>query len=89
MTDKEFIESMATMDSMLDHDPEVCGICYKNKLLADIAREMIAAQRYNIHEFCEEEQRRWRESKFYKLWQEEVAAGRDPHKAFKDRGWEP
>ena len=26
---------------------------------------------------------------FFKLWQEEQKAGRDPHPAFKDRGWEP
>jgi len=31
----------------------------------------------------------WENSKFFKLWQEEQKAGRDPHQAFKDRGWEP
>ena len=29
---------------------------------------------------------RWEQGKFFKLWQEEVQAGRDPHQAFKDRG---
>jgi hypothetical protein len=28
-------------------------------------------------------------SKFFKLWEKEKKAGRDPRKAFKDRGWEP
>jgi len=32
---------------------------------------------------------RWEKSKFFKLWQMEKKAGRDPHKAFKVRGWEP
>jgi hypothetical protein len=27
------------------------------------------------------------QSKFFKLWQEEKQAGRDPHKAFEERGW--
>jgi hypothetical protein len=31
----------------------------------------------------------WEDSKFFKLWQKEQEAGRDPHKALKDRGWEP
>jgi hypothetical protein len=26
---------------------------------------------------------------FFKLWQEEEAAGRDPKQAFAERGWEP
>jgi hypothetical protein len=29
------------------------------------------------------------ETKFFKLWQEVKKAGRDPHQAFRDRGWEP
>jgi hypothetical protein len=28
----------------------------------------------------------WKQSKFFQLWQEEAAAGRDPKKAFEARG---
>lgn len=35
-----------------------------------------------------EADRRWRESKFHRLWAEKVATGRDPRAAFAARGWE-
>ena len=44
-----------------------------------VAREMRAV----------ETRRRWQDSKFFKLWERERKAGRDPRKAFEDRGWEP
>lgn len=42
-----------------------------------------------VSKWAEESQRRWRGSKFFKLWQAERAAGCDPHKAFEEWGWEP
>lgn len=39
--------------------------------------------------WAEEAARRWRETKFYKLWVAEHEAGRDPHIAFRERGWTP
>lgn len=30
----------------------------------------------------------WREGKFFKLWEAERAAGRNPQEEFKKRGWE-
>jgi hypothetical protein len=52
---------------------------------------MIEAGEYEdvVSKWAQESRRRWEQSKFCKLWQEEVKAGRDPHQAFKDRGWEP
>jgi len=41
-----------------------------------------------VSKWAAENKRRWESSKFFKLWQEQNA-GRDPHQAFKDRGWEP
>jgi hypothetical protein len=58
---------------------------------AQVARDMIEAGEYEdvVSKWEAEARRRWEESKFFKLWQEEKKAGRDPHQAFKDRGWEP
>jgi hypothetical protein len=42
-----------------------------------------------VSKWAAEHKRRWEKSKFFKLWQEEQKAGRDPHQAFQERGWEP
>jgi hypothetical protein len=39
-----------------------------------------------VSKWAEEARRRWEDSKFFKLWQDEQKAGRDPRKAFQDRG---
>ena len=50
---------------------------------------MIDAGEYEdvVSKWAAEARRRWENSKFFKLWQEEKKAGRDPHKAFEERGW--
>lgn len=91
MPEWEFLQSMATADELIDHDVEVCGMCYHRHVMAEVARELIAAGQFAdaTQLWAEEERRRWEESKFFKLWQAETAAGRDPHQAFAERGWEP
>jgi hypothetical protein len=91
ISDQEFLERMAQSDSAVDHDGETCGMCYQIILGAQLAREMIAAGEYEdvVSKWAEESRRRWEDSKFFKLWQSEKKAGRDPHKAFEERGWEP
>ena len=91
ISDQDFLERMARSDEMVDHDGETCGMCCKMILGAQIAREMIEAGEYEdiVSKWAEESERRWHETKFFKLWQEEADAGRDPHKAFEERGWEP
>ena len=91
MSDQEFLERMARSDDMVVLDPETDGMTYNIVLGAQVAREMIAAGEYEdvVHKWAEESQRRWREGKFFKLWQAKQQAGRDPNQAFKDRGWEP
>lgn len=66
-------------------------MCHNVILGAEVAREMIEAGEYEdvVSKWAAETGRRWQNSKFFKLWQKEQEAGRDPHKAFKDRGWEP
>ena len=90
VSDQDFLERMARSDDLVDHDGETCGMCHNMILGAQVAREMIEAGEYEdvVNKWAAETQRRWQNSKFFKLWQEERKAGRDPHPAFKERGWE-
>jgi hypothetical protein len=91
ISDQDFLERMARSDDLVDHDGETCGMCHNMILGAQVARDMIEAGEYEdvVNKWAAETKRRWEDSKFFKLWQKEKKAGRDPHKAFKDRGWEP
>jgi hypothetical protein len=82
---------MARSDELLVHDGKTCGLCYYRILEADVARDMIAAEDDEdlVSKWAQETERRSEKSKFYKLWKKELKAGRDPRKAFKNRGWEP
>jgi hypothetical protein len=89
--DQDFLEMMARSDRGVDHDGETCGLCHNIILGAQLAREMLEAGEYEdvVSKWAVESRRRWENSKFVKLWQAEEKAGRDPHKAFEERGWEP
>lgn len=90
-TPEEFLRGVATLEESITCDTEKCGGCYKLKIGSEVAREMIEKGEFDegaIGRWADEEQRRWRESKFFKLWHEESAAGRKPEDAFKERGWE-
>ena len=91
ISDQDFLERMARSDELVDHDGETCGQCHNMILGAEVAREMIEAGEYEdvVSKWAAETKRRWENSKFFKLWQKEKKAGRDPHKAFEERGWEP
>ena len=91
ISDQDFLERMALSDELVDHDGTTCGQCHYAILGADVAREMIEAGEYEdvVSKWAAETKRRWEKSKFFKLWEREKKAGRDPRKAFKDRGWEP
>jgi hypothetical protein len=91
ISDQDFLERMARSADLVDHDGEACGLCHNMILGAQVAREMLAAGEYEdvVGKWAAEARRRWEKSKFFKLWEEEKKAGRDPHQAFKDRGWEP
>ena len=91
ISDQDFLERMARSDRLADHDGTTCGMCHNIILGAQVAREMIEAGEYEdvVSKWAAENWRRWEKSKFFKLWQQEQKAGRDPHKAFKKRGWEP
>src|SRR5450755_570512 len=91
ISDQDFLERMARSDDLVDHDGETCGQCHNMILGAEVAREIIEAGEYEdvVSKWAAEAKRRWENSKFFKLWEEEKKAGRDPHSAFEDRGWEP
>ena len=91
LSDQDFLERMARSDALVDHDGTTCGQCHNMILGAQVAREMIEAGEYEdvVSKWAAKHKRRWEASKFVKLWKKETKAGRDPRKAFKDRGWEP
>ena len=91
VSDQAFLERMARSDELVDHDGETCGQCCQMILGAEVAREMIEAGEYEdvVGKWAAEAERRWRAGKFFALWQEETEAGRNPRKAFEERGWEP
>ena len=91
ISDQDFLERMARSDDLLEHDGQTCGQCHHAILGAQVAREMIEGGEYDdvVQKWAAETKRRWENNKFFKLWVEERKAGRDPHKAFEDRGWEP
>jgi hypothetical protein len=91
ISDQGFLERMARSDERADHDGATCGQCHYATLGAEVAREMIEAGEYEdvVSRWVAEHKRRWEKSKFFRLWEREKKAGRDPRKAFEDRGWEP
>jgi hypothetical protein len=91
ISDQDFLQRMARSDAMVEHDGQTCGMCCKMIQGAEVAREMLEAGEYEdvVSKWAAESERRWQQGKFFKLWQEETAAGRDPYKAFEERGWEP
>ena len=91
ISDQDFLERMARSADLVDHDGETCGVCYNMILGAQVAREMVEAGEYEdvVSKWAAEARRRWENSKFFKLWQDEQKTGRDPHQAFKERHLEP
>jgi hypothetical protein len=89
--DQDFLQRMARSDELVDHDGEMCGMCHNMIVGAEVAREMLDAGEFEdvVNKWAAQTRQCWESSKFFKLWHEEQKAGRDPHQAFKDRGWEP
>src|SRR6202521_2307175 len=80
ISDQNFLERMARSDELVDHDGKTCGQCHYTILGAEVAREMIEAGEYEdvASKWAAETRRRWEKSKFFKLWEKEKKAGRDP-----------
>jgi hypothetical protein len=86
-SDKEVLESLAQSDEGVEHHDD-CGHCGMLIFMAQTARDLLAEKKYSLAFWNEEARRRWQDSKYFKLYQEEKAAGRDPNEAFNERGWE-
>jgi hypothetical protein len=89
MSDREFLESMAGSDRLVDHEDN-CGHCGMQIIQAQTARDLLAEGEIldGIAKWSAESTRRWRQTKYFLLYQAEKEAGRDPGKAFEERGWE-
>lgn len=85
ISDQNALERMARSNELADHDGETCGQCHNMILGAQVAGEMIERGEYEdvVSKWAAETKRRWENSKFFKLWEKEKEAGRDPRKAFK------
>ncbi len=85
---REALEALAKEDECLCGDPEVDGMSRHVQIWAETARDMLKdGKPYDdvgetMRLWVDESTRRWRESKFFKLYQTEGAAG------FAARGWE-
>src|SRR5215471_18852042 len=77
ISDQDFLDRMARSGDLVDHDGETCGMCHNIILGAQVARETIEAGEYEdvVSKWAAETKRRWEDSKFFKLWQEERRAG--------------
>jgi hypothetical protein len=89
MSDREFLESVARCDALVEHEDN-CGHCAMQIIQAQTARDLLAEGEVldGIARWVAESRRRWEASKYFLLYQAEKAAGRDPQKAFEERGWE-
>jgi hypothetical protein len=95
MSDREFLESVSHSDELMDHpdcmtEAGTCGFCMTLWCGAEAARKLLADGDVlnGIDKWTELRQKMWHDSKYYKFYQEEKAAGRNPEKSFEERGWE-
>lgn len=95
LSDREFLETMATIDSLVDHpnaleDAGTCGQCATQICHAEAARLLLAEGDIldGVKKWTNLATILWQATKYYKLYQEEKEAGRNPSVAFEERGWE-
>jgi hypothetical protein len=84
---EEVLKSLSNCDELLDHDDN-CGHCFRLWCMAEAARRLVAEKNYSMDEYIALDRKLWEDGKYFKLYQEEKTAGRDPHKAFEERQWE-
>lgn len=87
--DREFLERMTMMDDMVDHWDN-CGHCATQIAMAAAARELLEKNDVfdGMEKWTELWKEKWQATKYYKLYQQEKEAGRNPQDAFDERGWE-
>jgi hypothetical protein len=89
MSDVEFLETMARSDRFVAN-ADTSGLDHMITCGATVARQLIAAGDISdgIKKWSELSTKMWQESKYFRLYQEALATGTDPNKAFEKRGWE-
>lgn len=89
LSDKQFIENMTRQDELLDHEDN-CGLCFHQQCMANAAREIVESGNLKdvIKRWDVLAKKLWQEGKYYQLYLEEQKAGREPNKAFEEKGWE-
>ncbi len=87
--DREFLRSQTRQH--VEHEPGECGHCEYRRLMAEVAREILASgdAEDGISRWAEEVQARWAGSVFQRLHDEAVAAGKDPATYIRERGLLP
>ena len=89
MSDREFLESMAHADDLVEHNDN-CGHCGMQIIQTQTAGGLFADGEIldGIAKWVAEHRRRRYASKYFDIYQFETAAGRNPNKAFDEQGWE-
>jgi hypothetical protein len=92
MTAREFLEHQASAltDGVSIPCKNKCGQCHKARIGAKIALSMLNGPLPvdAIRVWERRTMAAWKISKYYKLYVVEMKAGRNPKKAFKERGWQ-
>ena len=88
MTARRFLEIQADEFGIVHKDK--CGGCAYRRIAAEVAANMLICRlpKNAIKVWADESQRRWKKTKYYKLWHATKKARRSPARAFKARGWE-
>jgi hypothetical protein len=94
----DLLQSLCRSDTPLLHcdNREDCGICTQRKIGAEVGKELLEEHRQKpldavdaARRWSDECQRRFEQTKFWKLWQECKAQGLKPEEEFAKRGWTP
>lgn len=90
MTENEqLIRTFSKSADHIEHQRN-CGLCHHQKCMAKAAFEIIESGDFSnaIERWTELTKKLWEKSKYFKLYQKELAAGRNPADAFQEKGWE-
>jgi hypothetical protein len=87
--DRAFLQSQTRQD--IEHEPGACGHCEYRRLMAEVAREILASGDTDngIARWADEVQARWASGVFRQLHDAAVASGKDPATYIRERGLIP
>ena len=85
MDPRRFLETSARMDDLVEHKDN-CGHCGHQIIMAETARDFLAAGNLDINAYLTETRRRWEDGKYFKAYQEARRLGRNPAEYFEEKG---